>query len=85
MAWAEPYLESCCRCALHRLKLAEPSGRPIESRDAPCLVRLCTEGFAREAIDGRIHLTSQGAARHEVEIVQMQRRRGVQNRRRHSR
>ncbi|UYH51942.1 hypothetical protein N5W20_03540 [Candidatus Kirkpatrickella diaphorinae] len=82
MEWNEPYLESCCRCALHRLKLAGPAGRPLILRDAPCLKRLCAEGLASIDQDGRVRMTAQGAARHEVEISGMRRRRGVQNRRR---
>lgn len=82
MEWNEPYLESCCRSALHRLKLAGPAGRPLALRDAPCLKRLCADGLASADPDGRVRMSAQGAARHDIEIGGMRRRRGVQNRRR---
>jgi len=60
--WRAPYLESCCRSALHRLYLAGPIGRPAGLKDGPCLARLATLGFARERADGRFEITPDGDA-----------------------
>ncbi len=67
--WDEPYLETCCRSALHRLLLVGPSGRPGGLKDGPCLSRLSGLGFARERPDGRYEVTQAGAARHAEEIA----------------
>ncbi|NVN30328.1 hypothetical protein HUK83_08275, partial [Endobacter medicaginis] len=49
----EPYLETCCRSALHRLTLCDARGRPPVAeltvvKDARCLARLEGLGLARE-------------------------------------
>jgi hypothetical protein len=67
--WNEPYLETCCRSALHRLMLAGPAGRPPGLKDGPCLARLEGDGFARARADGRYEPTEAGVARHRVEIA----------------
>ncbi len=67
--WDEPYLETCCRSALHRLLLVGASGRPAGLKDGPCLARLEGLGFARERGDGRFEATASGLERHAVEIA----------------
>jgi len=67
--WDQPYLETCCRAALHRLTLAGDSGRPQGLKDGPCLQRLAEDGFARTRADGRFELTDAGVARHAQEIL----------------
>ena len=66
--WDQPYLETCCRAALHRLVLAGGIGRPPGLKDGPCLERLTGDGFARARADGRYELTLAGRARHQQEI-----------------
>ncbi|MCH4022899.1 MAG: hypothetical protein LKH33_00135 [Acetobacter sp.] len=73
--WKEPYLETCCRSALHRLCLSEPSGRPEGLRDEPCLRRLTGMKLAEHRGDHRFHVTSEGIERHRSEILGMARRR----------
>ena len=68
MVWNEPYLETCCRAALHRLSQVGPAGRPSGLVDQPCLERLVEKGFARET-DGRFSPTAEGLARHASEIL----------------
>ena len=68
MAWTQPYLETCCRSALHRLLLCEPTGRPPGLKDGGCLDRLAGMGLARPRADGRYEITAAGRARHETEI-----------------
>ena len=65
--WNEPYLETCCRSALHRLLLCEAPGRPGGLKDGPCLLRLSAMGLAAECC-GRFHATEAGRARHMAEI-----------------
>ena len=67
--WDEPYLETCCRSALHRLRLVGPPGRPGGLKDGPCLARLAELGFARERPDHRFEATPAGLARHAEEIA----------------
>lgn len=67
--WNEPYLETCCRAALHRLTLCGPAGRPPGLKDGPCLERMAGMGFACERADGRYEVTSEGADRHASEIL----------------
>ena len=67
--WNEPYLESCCRSALHRLSLAEAAGRPGGLKDGPCLERLAGMGLARARDDERFELTEHGRARHAREVL----------------
>jgi hypothetical protein len=69
MPWTEPYLESCCRAALHRLLLSEGQGRPPGLKDGPCLQRLAGMGLAEQREDGRYQMTEQGRARHTAEIA----------------
>jgi len=66
--WDEPYLESCCRSALHRLTLAGDSGRPSDPKDKPCLDRLRGMGLVTMRPDDRYELTRSGRARHAAEI-----------------
>ncbi|GAA4478581.1 hypothetical protein GCM10023157_13290 [Gluconacetobacter asukensis] len=67
--WTEPYLETCCRSALHRLMLSGAAGRPAGLKDQPCLERLARMGLATQDAGGRYHSTPQGTARHESEIL----------------
>jgi hypothetical protein len=67
--WNEPYLETCCRSALHRLTLVGPTGRPDGLKDGPCLERLQGLGLARLRGDGRFEITQDGTARHGAEIL----------------
>jgi hypothetical protein len=67
--WHQPYLETCCRSALHRLVLSGPIGRPPGLKDGPCLQRLAAMGLARTRDDGRYEPTQQGVERHEGEIL----------------
>jgi hypothetical protein len=69
--WSDPYLETCCRSALHRLVLAGSIGRPAGLADASCLQRLVGLGFAARLPDGRFTLTSTGEARHSSEILHL--------------
>lgn len=67
--WKEPYLETCCRAALHRLVLSADDGRPPDLKDGPCLLRLTGMGLAAERPDARFTLTEAGRARHSTEIL----------------
>lgn len=67
--WTEPYLETCCRSALHRLSLCGNTGRPATEKDRPCLERLNQLGFALDDADGRFRLTPAGSVRHRAEIL----------------
>ena len=67
--WREPYLETCCRSALHRLALAGAAGRPPGLSDGPCLERLAGLGLTRLHQNGRFLLTQAGQARHGSEIL----------------
>jgi hypothetical protein len=67
--WNEPYLETCCRAALHRLTLVGAPGRPPGLKDGPCLERLQGMGLARQRQDGRFEITAAGTARHGSEIL----------------
>jgi len=66
--WDEPYLETCCRSALHRLALSGAVGRPDGMKDGPCLVRLSGMGLACERPDGRYGITEAGLRRHAQEV-----------------
>ncbi len=72
--WNEPYLETCCRSALHRLLLCGAAGRPdaqrAELKDARCLDRLRQLGLAEHG-DGHYRLTAAGQARHALEIMKI--------------
>ncbi|WP_372616874.1 hypothetical protein [Falsiroseomonas sp.] len=67
--WNEPYLETCCRSALHRLTLVDAGGRPSGLKDGPCLERLSGMGLARQRGDGRFEITAAGRRRHDSEIL----------------
>jgi hypothetical protein len=67
--WHEPYLETCCRSALHRLTLCGPVGRPAGLKDGRCLARLSEMGLARARTDGRYEITNAGAVRHAREVL----------------
>jgi hypothetical protein len=67
--WNEPYLETCCRSALHRLTLVGPHGRPEGLKDGPCLLRLAGMALAQQRADGRFEITDKGRARHALEIL----------------
>jgi len=69
--WNEPYLETCCRSALHRLSLAGGIGRPGGLKDGPCLARLTRMGLVCERVDGRYELTPAGAARHGRDVLKL--------------
>jgi hypothetical protein len=71
--WDEPYLESCCRSALHRLTLCGPEGRPPGLKDQRCLARLGGMGLVRTRADGRYEITPEGRARHRQEVLQRRR------------
>lgn len=64
--WNEPYLETCCRSALHRLTLVGPHGRPPGLADQPCLNRLATRGLATQRADGTYAPTPAGLAAHKT-------------------
>ena len=67
--WTEPYLETCCRSALHRLVLCGAPGRPPGLKDGPCLARLAEMGLSCTRADGRYTITLAGRARHDSEIL----------------
>jgi len=67
--WNQPYLETCCRSALHRLTLVGWPGRPDGLKDGPCLHRLAGMGLARQREDGRFEATEAGLDRHATEIM----------------
>ena len=67
--WDQPYLETCCRAALHRLFLAGSDGRPADQMDRPCLVRLAGMDLCEQRPDGRFSLTSDGMQRHATEVL----------------
>jgi len=65
--WNEPYLETCCRSALHRLVLSGAAGRPA-MKDGPCLRRLAEMGLAQARPDGRFAVTAAGTLRHAGDV-----------------
>jgi hypothetical protein len=67
--WNQPYLETCCRAALHRLSLADAAGRPGNVPDGACLRRLAGMGLCAQRPDGRFTITPAGRMRHETEIA----------------
>jgi len=67
--WTDPYLETCCRSALHRLRLAGEFGRPDGLKDGPCLHRMEASGLTRRRTDGRFVLTEPGRTRHATEVL----------------
>ena len=69
--WSQPYLETCCRSALHRLVLSGGPGRPSGLKDGPCLERLALIGLANQQADGRYTSTLAGCDRHAREILKV--------------
>lgn len=69
--WQEPYLETCCRSALHRLHLAGDVGRPSGLKDGRCLERLQTMGLSRQRADGWFQITPEGNDRHASEVLRL--------------
>jgi hypothetical protein len=71
--WNEPYLETCCRSALHRLVLCGTGGRPDGLKDKRCLQRLQELGLAEPmpADPDRYQITDAGRARHASEILKV--------------
>jgi hypothetical protein len=67
--WNQPYLETCCRAALHRLHLCGEVGRPAAMLDAPCLDRLTAMDLCGLRADGRFIITAEGVQRHANEIL----------------
>ncbi|WP_376095417.1 hypothetical protein ACE7GA_03020 [Roseomonas sp. CCTCC AB2023176] len=67
--WNEPYLETCCRAALHRLFLTAGGTRPAGLPDEACLRRMAGMGWVCESAPDRFSLTSEGAARHAAEVL----------------
>ena len=65
----DPYLETCCRSALHRLVLSGADGRPADGKDSSCLTRLCGLGLAVAGSDGRFRVLAAGRSRHAAEIA----------------
>lgn len=66
--WDEPYLESCCRSALHRLLLSGKAGRPSGYKDGPCLARLAGLGLAAPKDETRYVMTTAGITWHRQVI-----------------
>lgn len=62
--WDHPYLETCCRAALHRLVLAGAAGRPAMAADASCLDRLVGMGLAERQTTGGYRVSEAGARRY---------------------
>jgi hypothetical protein len=75
--WNEPYLETCCRSALHRLWLVGASGRPAGLKDGPCLERLAGMRLAEPCGDARFAITEAGRMRHAEEIMRRARGQGA--------
>ena len=68
VVWNQPYLETCCRAALHRLSLAGSAGRPIGMMDNLCLTRLADMGLCKRTATS-FTLTPSGRERHATEIL----------------
>jgi hypothetical protein len=69
IVWNQPYLETCCRSALHRLYLSGQAGRPPDLIDGPCLVRLASMGLCDQRADGRFTINPDGVQRHATEVL----------------
>ena len=70
--YRQPYLETCCRSALHRLVLCGQTGRPAGLKDGPCLRRLSGMALAAVRPDDRYEVTDLGRVRHGTEIAPTQ-------------
>jgi hypothetical protein len=71
--WNQPYLETCCRSALHRASLCGAAGRPAGLKDGRCLERLSAMGLVHIRPDGRYALTAAGIERHASEVLHVSR------------
>jgi hypothetical protein len=69
LVWDQPYLETCCRSALHRLYLSGPEGRPPDLLDGPCLVRIASMGLCDQRQDARFAINAAGMLRHSAEVL----------------
>jgi len=69
--WSQPYLETCCRAALHRLYLCAQVGRPAGLADDPCLHRLLGMDLCYRREDERFEITQVGRQRHATEILRL--------------
>jgi hypothetical protein len=69
VVWDQPYLETCCRSALHRLHLSGESGRPPDLLDGACLVRIASMGLCERREDGRFAINAAGVERHATEVL----------------
>jgi hypothetical protein len=67
--WNEPYLETCCRSALHRLALSGTVGRPAGLKDGACLARLAAMDLAESRSDDRYAITEAGSLRHASDVL----------------
>jgi hypothetical protein len=67
--WDQPYLETCCRSALHRLQLSGRAGRPSDLMDGSCLARIASMGLCDQGVDGRFTINAEGGRRHQSEIL----------------
>jgi hypothetical protein len=67
--WNQPYLETCCRATLHRLILCGAAGRPTETKDGRCLLRLAGMGLACRREDGGFEITPAGRELHATGIA----------------
>jgi hypothetical protein len=69
--WNQPYLETCCRAALHRLYLSAPAGRPAGQMDEPCQLRLEGMGLCQFGGNGRFTINQAGQRRHAIEVLKL--------------
>jgi hypothetical protein len=67
--WDQPYLETCCRSALHRLQLSGGAGRPADLLDGPCLTRIASMGLCDQRADGRFAINAEGIRRHQTQVL----------------
>ena len=67
--WNDPYLETCCRAALHRAFLCGEAGRPDGLSDDACQRRLTAMDLCERLPNGRFRLTKNGRRRHATEVL----------------
>jgi hypothetical protein len=67
--WNQPYLETCCRSALHRLHLSGSAGRPPDLLDGACLTRIAAMGLCDRRADGRFAINAEGVRRHKTDVL----------------